>query len=533
MCENCSVKLHPKVKGAGDHIIVNIKSLGSQHSVDFKDFSSIKCEEHLKQLACLFCNTCKQAVCPGCVSKVHKQHNIEEFQNLYQQKVERLQCGIGNVDTDCKELERRSQQLDHIKTMETTRLSNMRQNILDQATLIKSEINEYLKRLTTEIDGENTEFDTTIKREQSKMNNIKQKLIDQRQKAQEMKESSNMAEFFAKVTDVTQTMEECLPSPNSITSGKLQLFSELEFHPSIVGALVHDITNPEFKSNIEISKTYVSEESVVQFLTPGPDNSLWYSCNIDQKVLKRAKPGEKTLETVSRVNLMVYGIVCIPGYGLLLSTYGETLKIIPENSDEILDARFSIDPLEPKCLHMTKDNKLAIGAISKGPLYPASGQRVVILMDMEGNKLSTFEYNQKGKRLLTHPWGIASTTNGNIFILDRINRQCVGRLVVLKRDDGSVINMYNGREKQVFIPRGIVATQADNIIISDCDDPEVSLHILDNSGNLLTYYDTRDIGIELPFSLTVSSIGLFYIGGTIITNSGKRAELFEISFDEM
>lgn len=182
---------------------------------------------------------------------------------------------------------------------------------------------------------------------------------------------------------------------------------------------------------------------------------------------------------------------------------------------------------------MTKDNKLAIGAISKGPLYPASGQRVVILMDMEGNKLSTFEYNQKGKRLLTHPWGIASTTNGNIFILDRINRQCVGRLVVLKRDDGSVINMYNGREKQVFISRGIVATQADNIIISDCDDPEVSLHILDNSGNLLTYYDTRDIGIELPFSLTVSSIGLFYIGGTIITNSGKRAELFEISFDEM
>ncbi|VDH94039.1 Hypothetical predicted protein [Mytilus galloprovincialis] len=135
MCENCSVKLHPKVNGAGDHTIVNIKSLGSQHSVDFKDFSSIKCEEHPKQVACLFCNTCKQAVCPGCVSKVHKQHNIEEFQNLYQLKVERLQCGIGKVDIDCKELERRSQHLEHLKTMETTRLSNMHKTLLTRQHL--------------------------------------------------------------------------------------------------------------------------------------------------------------------------------------------------------------------------------------------------------------------------------------------------------------------------------------------------------------------------------------------------------------
>ncbi|VDH94040.1 Hypothetical predicted protein [Mytilus galloprovincialis] len=361
------------------------------------------------------------------------------------------------------------------------------------------------------------------------MDNTMEKLIDQRQKAQEIKESSNMAEFFAKVTNLTQTMEKCLPPPCSITSGELQLLQGSEVQPNIVGALQHEKINRVVKPKMVISKKHVTEETVVQFLTAGPGNSLWYSCNIDEIVLKRVK----NFQIISKINLMVYGMVCIPGYGLLISTYGETLKIIPENSDEVLDSRFSIDPLEPKCLHMTKDNKLAIGAISKGPLYPASGQRVVILMDMEGNKLSTFEYNQKGKRLLTHPWGIASTTNGNIFILDRINRQCVGRLVVLKRDDGSVIDMYNGREKQVFIPRGIVATQADNIIISDCDDPEVSLHILDNSGNLLTYYDTRDIGIELPFSLTVSSIGLFYIGGTIITNSGKRAELFEISFDEM
>lgn len=229
---------------------------------------------------------------------------------------------------------------------------------------------------------------------------------------------------------------------------------------------------------------------------------------------------------------MVYGLAFVPGHGLLLSTDGDTLKIIPENSEEILDSRFAVDSLEPKCIHVTKDNKLAISAISKGPLYPASGQRVVILMDMEGNKHSTFEFDNKMERLFTYPWGIASTTNGNVFILDRTDCNCDGRLVVLNREDGSVIDIYNGRGKRNFVPRGIVSTKADNVIITDCDDPEVSLHILNNSGKLMSYYNTRDIGIQNPFSMTFSATGIFYIGGTTRRDSGEKAQLFEIDMIE-
>ncbi|VDH94041.1 Hypothetical predicted protein [Mytilus galloprovincialis] len=229
---------------------------------------------------------------------------------------------------------------------------------------------------------------------------------------------------------------------------------------------------------------------------------------------------------------MVYGLAFVPGHGLLLSTDGDTLKIIPENSEEILDSRFAVDSLEPKCIHVTKDNKLAISAISKGPLYPASGQRVVILMDMEGNKHSTFEFDNKMERLFTYPWGIASTTNGHVFILDRTECNCDGRLVVLNREDGSVIDIYNGRGKRNFVPRGIVATKADNVIITDCDDPEVSLHILNNFGKLMSYYNTRDIGIQNPFSMTFSATGKFYIGGTTWRDSGEKAQLFEIDMIE-
>ncbi|XP_052068128.1 uncharacterized protein LOC127707569 [Mytilus californianus] len=532
MCENCSVKLHAKVKGADDHTIVNIRSLGPQHSLEFKDFSRINCRKHPIQTACLFCTTCDQSVCPTCVLKVHKKHNIEEFQNVYELKVERLHCGQGKVEKDNTELERRFKNLDDFKTVENIRLSNIRENILDRATLIKSEIDEYVSKLITEVDEENTKFYITVHTEQSKIDDTKKKLNAHRQKAQEMKDTPDMTEFFAKITDVTQTMEKCLPPSCSITSGELMFLPRSEFKPNVVGVLQHENINRELEPKMKITKKYVTEERVVQFLTEGPDNSLWYSNNIGEQVLKRVKPGVKNLEILSRVNVKVYGLTFIPGYGLILSTDGETLKIIPEDSNDIIDSRFSVDPLEPKCIHLTKDNKLAIGAKSKGPMYPSSGQRVVILMDMEGNRLSTFEFNKKGKRLLTHPWGIASTTNGNVFILDRLSSNCDGRLVVLNRDDGNIIDIYYGREGEDFVPRGIMATESDTIIITDCNDPDVSLHIFNISGKLISHYNTRDIGIEQPFSITFSATGHFYIGGTTLRDSGEKAELFEIDLIE-
>lgn len=79
-------------------------------------------------------------------------------------------------------------------------------------------------------------------------------------------------------------------------------------------------------------------------------------------------------------------------------------------------------------------------------------------MDMDGNKLFTFEFKKNGERLFTHPWGIASTTNGHIFILDRLHSNCEGRLVVLNRKDGSVINIYTGREEHYLVPEGILST---------------------------------------------------------------------------
>lgn len=66
----------------------------------------------------------------------------------------------------------------------------------------------------------------------------------------------------------------------------------------------------------------------------------------------------------------------------------------------------------------------------------------------------------------------------------------------------------------------------------DCDNPHVSLHIFNNSGKLISYYNTRDIGIGKPFSMTFAANGHFYIGGSTIKNSVEKAELFETNLIE-
>jgi hypothetical protein len=150
-------------------------------------------------------------------------------------------------------------------------------------------------------------------------------------------------------------------------------------------------------------------------------------------------------------------------------------------------------------------------------------------MDMEGNLRAKYGYDEKQKALFTYPWGIATSKNGNICVIDRLLIHCKGRVVVLN-SRGSVENIYNGYpkvEEAPFRPRGIVVTEAGNILVS-ATARRVSLHILDCSGQLLAYFNTKDRGIERPFSLVFTTSGKFYIGGTTSEKSTDFADLYEV-----
>lgn len=285
----------------------------------------------------------------------------------------------------------------------------------------------------------------------------------------------------------------------------------------------------EEQIGLTVVKKYKTDMEIVQFMAACSDESLWVSENVVENVLKKSKHTDDGWEIQSQFNIVVYGIAVTPSDDLLLSTDGPTLQIIRGNTGEMLDSQISVNPLEPKFLHISRSGEIFISVKSRGPLYPAKGQRLVIVTDMEGNQKAKYGDDETQKRLFTYPWGIATSKNGNICVIDRLSVSCEGRVVVLN-SRGGVENIYNGYpevEAYEFEPRGIVVTETGNILVS-ATALTVKLHILDSSGQPLAYFDTERRGIEMPFSLVFTTSGKFYIGGTTFTESTDTADLYEI-----
>lgn len=303
----------------------------------------------------------------------------------------------------------------------------------------------------------------------------------------------------------------------------------MESSGSIEGEDTHVSDEPEEQMGLTVVKKYKTDMRIAQFMAACSDESLWVSENLVEKVLKKIKHTDDGFEIQSKFNIVVYGMAVTPSDDLLLSTDGPTLKIIRGKTGKMLDSKISVNPLEPKFLHISRSGEIFISVKSPGPLYPAKGERLVIVTDMKGNQQAKYGYDEKQKPLFTFPWGIATSKNGNICVIDRLSNECKGRVVVLNRR-GGVENIYNGYpeiEASQFEPRGIVVTEAGNILVSAMA-LTVKLHILDGSGELLAYFDTECRGIEMPFSLVFTTSGKFYIGGSTMASGNDKAELYQV-----
>ncbi|CAC5414000.1 unnamed protein product [Mytilus coruscus] len=105
-------------------------------------------------------------------------------------------------------------------------------------------------------------------------------------------------------------------------------------------------------------------------------------------------------------------------------------------------------------IHVTKDNRVIIGAKSPGPVLLVRGRRVVLVYQ-EGNHLKEYEHDSNINHYLTYHRSITSTSNG-IFVIDRIDADRRGRVIALE-ERGNVIQIYCGHpdintERKPFKP---------------------------------------------------------------------------------
>ncbi|XP_071136374.1 uncharacterized protein [Mytilus edulis] len=227
----------------------------------------------------------------------------------------------------------------------------------------------------------------------------------------------------------------------------------------------------------------------IQSLAVSLDGSLWIGNGDEEEgfhpftshtALQNIKLVGDKLKIISGFNLLIWDVAVTPNNDILLATGEQRLKQIKAGSNKVSDSVYFVELSYIKSVHATKDGLVIVG-----------GDNVVVVMDTDGKHL-------------------ASTLNDNIFVTDPNPR-----VVVLGKENA--ISNYTGHPSinrhSAFDPRSVITTPMDNVIVADYSSH--TLHILDNTGHLLTTYNTKDIGIEYPRPLAITMEGPFavlYIG---------------------
>ncbi|XP_063425579.1 E3 ubiquitin-protein ligase TRIM71-like [Mytilus trossulus] len=523
MCGHCKDKVHSQFKNAQDHKIIIREEIGL-HTEEL-DFTNIKCDEHAGQSSCLYCNTCEVLVCPTCFAKVHKKHDLIEISDEYKVKVERLKKGQIKMQKNNSIMKAKKDELNKLMSAENSKYSKVRQDILMHEKTVKEQVDTYFKELLNKLDQSHETVLTTVKSDLNAISIFTNQTEDKRNEVQDFIDISNATDFFQgiKIIENSTEIQEPQTKPSYNSSPK---FVPGNINQSNIGSLQYDGNlSAEINVSLVINNTYQTELEAITLVIPCQDQSIWLHSGTNG-ILQRVKPEGTNLKMMSKLDITVCGMAVTPSNQLLMIVQGKTELQQISSPGELTDSVYDVTPLLPNAIHVISDNKLIVGAYNYKQKRSA-----VITMNKKGDKETVYEHDQHNQPLFINVKNITTTSNGNIHIVDDIFNLGRGKVVILGQS-GHIINQYKGHsiinKSKPFTPVNIVTTPSDNVVVMDLN--TYILHILNNNGHLISYFNTEDIGIEFPYSLAINTTGQLYIGCSRAAGSQtKKAKLYEIN----
>ncbi|XP_071162338.1 E3 ubiquitin-protein ligase TRIM71-like [Mytilus edulis] len=525
MCGHCKDKVHSQFKNALDHKIISREEIGL-HTEEL-DFTNIKCEEHAGQSSCLYCNTCEILVCPTCVAKIHKKHDLIEISDAYNIKVEILKKGQSKMQKSNYTTNAKKDQLNNLVSAENIKYNKEKRNIQSHEETIKEQVEQYFKELKIKLEHNHETVLSTVKSDLNAISLFTKQNVGKINEFQDCIDLSNASDFFKEVKKMEKFTETQEPRtrPSYASSPK---FVPGNLNQSHIGSLQDDGNlSADINISLVINNEYQTTLDAIFYVSPWLDQSIWLSSG-GCGMLQRVKPEGTNLKVMSEFNIDVCEMAVTPSNQLLLCVFGEARLQHISSTGELTDSVYDVSPLFPNAIHIISDNKLIVGA------YNSELKRsAVIIMNKKGDKETVYEHDEHNQPLFTYTWRITSTSTGNIHVVDEISDDSRGKVVILGQG-GHIINQYTGHpiinKSEPFKPVHIVTTPSDNVVVMDLD--TAILHILNDNGHLISYFNTKDIGIEFPYSLAVNTTGQLYIGSTRAASSQtKEAKLYEINIE--
>ncbi|XP_071162326.1 transcription intermediary factor 1-beta-like [Mytilus edulis] len=525
MCGYCKDNVHSQFKNALDHKIICREEIGL-HTEEL-DFTNIKCDKHAGQSSCLYCNTCEILVCPTCVAKVHKKHDLIEISDAYNIKVEILKKGQSKMQKSNYKINAKKDQLNKLVSAENIKYNKEKRNIQSHEETVKEQVEQYFKELKIKLEHNHETVLSTVKSDLNAISLFTNQMDDKITEVQDCIDLSNASDFFKEVKKMEKFTETQEPRtrPSYTSSPK---FVPGNLNQSHIGSLQDDGNlSAEINISLVINSEYQTELESIASVSLCLDQSFWINSGV-YKVLQRVKPEGTNLQVLSKFNITVCGMAVTPSNQLLLCAKGKTRLQHISSSGELTDSVYDVSPLLPNDIHVISDNKLIVGAYNSELKKSA-----VIIMNKKGDKETVYEHDQHNQPLFNSPRYITTTCNGNIYVVDTISDNWCGKVMVLGQE-GHIINQYTGHptinKSEPFKPINIVTTPSDNVVVMDLDTD--ILHILNDNGHLISYFNTKDIGIEFPNSLAFNTTGQLYIGCTrAVGEEAKDANLYEINIE--
>ena len=530
MCQRCRDKVHPKFPLAKDHIIIDIKDIHQHQSEPKLDFTQLKCGVHTGHMSYLYCNTCDELVCPLCIAKTHKkQHDLIEISEGYQIRAEKIRNGQKNIDQKIQLQIKGEEDFGKIKLQEHTKFEKTRKEILDFEKALSAAVNAHVYKLLSELDQQWRDMSKFIEEETNKVKKNQKTLLEQNDKINYIVQSCDPKDILCVSDTFLKSLEtDIKPINNIFPQVPKFVLGDISKFPSLHGNLVK-ATPLNYQTKLEVVKQFTTDIGGVNNILNCRDGSLWINDG-DNRQLQKVNPVGETLHVISIIKVTVHNMALTSSEDLLLATGTSTIQVIPSGILELMDSLYDVSPLLPTAVHVTHDNKVIVGAVDKVPCFPVTGPRQVKIMDHTGKEKKFFQFDGNKKPLFSLPIRIASNSRNNIGVIDCLSMNLQGRIIVLDQE-GGVKNIYTGHPdvnhgNKLFCPTGIVTTPSDKFVVADLY--VHIIHILSSDGGILTYHKTGKVGVELPYSLSISHTGQLYTGCSNYTSSKEKAKIHVI-----
>ncbi|XP_063439337.1 uncharacterized protein LOC134720775 [Mytilus trossulus] len=524
MCSHCKDKVHSQFKNAQDHKIVSREEIGL-HKEEL-DFTNIKCHEHVGQSSCLSCNTCEILVCPTCIAKLHKKHDLIEIRDEYKMKVEKLKKGQSKMQTSNSTMNAKIGELNKLVSAENLKYSNARQDIINHEKTVKEQVEKYFKELINKLDQSHQTVLTSVKSDLNALSLSTKQTEDKINEVQDFIGISNATDFFKDVNMMQKStkIKGPLTKPSYSSSPKFVPGNITQSH---IGSLQDDGNlSTETNLSLVINSAYQTELDAIRFVSPCLDQTLWLSSGTNGMIL-RVKPEGTKLKVMSKFKIEVCGMAVITSSQLLLSVSGKTSLQQINSTGELTDSVYDVTPFFPRAIHVVRDNTVIVAAYN----YELN-RGAVMIMNTKGDKEAVYVNDKHNQHLLECPRDITCTNNRNVHVVDDISDDRSGEVIVLGQG-GHIINKYTGHsiinKNTPFKPVNIVTTPSDKVVVIELD---VSiLHILNDNGDFISYFNIKEIGMKYRHSLAINTTGHLYIGCTrAVGSQPKGSTLYEIKY---